>query len=148
MNKKLTYGERLKNFRDSKNLSQQDIADALTVSRETISIIENDHQEPSSKTKRLLKQKFHYDIANNVMQDEPASYGEKVLLSNFDLQKLMGDINERLIRIEAHVEVYESAIAGLQSRTKHDFMEKVGGLRTAVKEVSNRRFSELATKYG
>lgn len=66
--------------------------------------------------------------------------------TNVDLGKEIGAMSERLIRIEAHLEVYENAIAGLQSKTHTEFMRKVGALRSEVSEAVNRRFSELQMK--
>lgn len=71
----------------------------------------------------------------------------KVVLISSTQQDFMGNIEERLLRAEAHLEVYESAIAGLlansKTKDKAEFMEKVGALRTRVSEVVNRRKGEL-----
>jgi transcriptional regulator with XRE-family HTH domain len=60
-----------------------------------------------------------------------------------DAGKIIGEHEERLLRIEAGMEVYESAIAGLLSEKKTDFTKKVGELREAVRVAVNRRFDEL-----
>jgi predicted nuclease with TOPRIM domain len=58
-------------------------------------------------------------------------------------EAIIGSVQERLLRIEAHLEVYESAIAGLLSQDKKDFTKRVGELREAVQGAVSRRFSEL-----
>lgn len=55
-----------------------------------------------------------------------------------------GNIEERLLRIEAHLEVFENAIAGLLSDSKKaDFFKTVAELRETVQAVVNRRLGEL-----
>lgn len=142
------YAERFKTFRESKNLSQQEMADALNISRETVSVIENGHQEPSAKTKRALLEKFNYNISENIVEEDEAVYKRNIKITDKNLGKVIGIVFEKLIRIESHLEVYESAIAELQSDGKGDFMNKISGLRSAVKEVSDRRFSESEKIYG
>jgi len=66
--------ERFKYLRESKNLSQEEMAAVLGISRETISVIENGHQAPSAKTKRLLLEKFNYNISENIFEEEQAVY--------------------------------------------------------------------------
>lgn len=63
-----------------------------------------------------------------------------------ELHTLIGLHEERLLRIEAHLEVFENAIAGLQSENKSDFAKKVGELRREVQAAVNRRFDELKKK--
>lgn len=65
-----------------------------------------------------------------------------------EINKLFGEHEERLLRIEAHLEVYENAIAGLLSESKNDFLKKVGELREAVQAAVNRRFDKLSKKHG
>lgn len=64
------------------------------------------------------------------------------------LTNILRDIEERMIRAEAHLEVYESALAGLMAENKTDFTKKVGELRHEIKEAVNRRFDELNKKRG
>ena len=63
------------------------------------------------------------------------------------LNQLMGEHEERLLRIEAHLEVFQDAIAGLQAENKNDFVKKVGALRQEVQAAVNRRFDELQKKH-
>jgi len=51
-------------------------------------------------------------------------------------------MNERLLRIESHLEVYESAIAGVQAKDKNDVTSKVSELRRLVLEAVSRRLDE------
>lgn len=144
----IDYAERFKNFREKQNLSQQELADLLNISRETVSVIENGHQEPSSKTRRALKQKFNYDIVKNIVEEDEVIYKKTIKVTDKNLGSIIGDLYEKMIRIESHLEVYESAIAEMQSEIKGDFQKKISGLRSAVKEVSDRRFSEFEKIFG
>lgn len=57
------------------------------------------------------------------------------------------DLEGRLTSIEAHLEVYESAISGLLTKKKGgDFMETVALLRQKVSEAAKRRFEKLNGK--
>jgi hypothetical protein len=95
---------------------------------------------------------YRYGTGNMILTDDDIlnsvqKVGQRTIKTPAtDLSVLIGEMNERLIRIESHLEVYESAIAEMQSEKKGDFMKKVGALREAVKAVSDRRFSELHTK--
>lgn len=68
---------------------------------------------------------------------------EETFTKDKSLDQIIGEIQEQLLRIEAHLEVYEATIAGILSKNPEDFPDKLGGLRRAVKEVVNRRFDEL-----
>lgn len=72
-----------------------------------------------------------------------------------DSEIIVGETEERLLRIEAHLEVFENAIAGLitdskknEKGEKPDFFKIVSGLRETVQAVVNRRLGELKTKSG
>src|SRR5574341_1338374 len=53
-----------------------------------------------------------------------------------ELKNVIGSIEERLLHIEAHLEVFENAIAGLLSDSKkEDFFKTVDGLRATVQAV-------------
>lgn len=67
---------------------------------------------------------------------------------SIELGTIIGEHEERLLRLEAHLEVYENAIAGLLSESKNDFAKKVGELRAEVQLAVNRRFDELSKKRG
>lgn len=90
-------------------------------------------------TKKLLEK----DIPVKVEFDEKDDK-DKMIFST--IPEHFADIQERLIRAEAHLEVYESAIAELLSKAPGDFAKVVGELRKAVQEAVNRRFDELHRK--
>jgi hypothetical protein len=55
-------------------------------------------------------------------------------------------ITERLLRLEAHSEVYESICAELMAKAnKKSFSESLSELRGLVKEAVGRRFEKLST---
>jgi Mg2+ and Co2+ transporter CorA len=83
---------------------------------------------------------------NEVLQKQHKGKKDVKVLPEQEIGDVMGDVYERLIRLEAHIEVYESAIAGLLAENKTDFIEKVGVLRSRIQEVTERRFSELKSK--
>jgi transcriptional regulator with XRE-family HTH domain len=76
------------------------------------------------------------------------SHGSMVHENSVPYGKIVGEQEERLLRIEAHLAVFENAIAGLLSESKNDFVKKVGELRTEVQSEVNRRFDELNKKRG
>jgi hypothetical protein len=76
----------------------------------------------------------------------PKNMEEIGLLAN--PERLIGEQEERLLRIEACLEVYENAIAGLLAETKSDFPKKVGELRSEVQSAVSRRLDELRKKLG
>jgi transcriptional regulator with XRE-family HTH domain len=64
-----------------------------------------------------------------------------------DKDDSVGEIEERLLRIEAHLEVFENAIAGLLADSKkEDFFKTVAELRETVQGVAKRRLGELKQK--
>lgn len=65
-----------------------------------------------------------------------------------DMEKILRDYEERLLRTEAHLEVYESVIATLWSESKNDFTKKLGELRELVQAAAKRRLAELREKHG
>jgi transcriptional regulator with XRE-family HTH domain len=65
-----------------------------------------------------------------------------------ELPVIIGEHEERLLRIEAHLEVYENAIAGLLTESNRDFAKTIGDLRDQVRAAVNRRFDELRMKRG
>jgi transcriptional regulator with XRE-family HTH domain len=62
------------------------------------------------------------------------------------LEKILRSQDEKILRLEAYVEVYELTIAELLSASKSDFPKKVSELRERVQSVVNRRFDELSKK--
>jgi hypothetical protein len=73
-------------------------------------------------------------------------YPTSVVRKEDEIQTIIGSHEERLLRIEAHLEVFENAIAGLLAENKSDFAKKVGELRREVQGAVNRRFDELQKK--
>lgn len=49
------------------------------------------------------------------------------------------DIQSRLLRIEAHLEVFQISIAGLKSKKPEDFDQKFSELQTLISEAVRRR---------
>ena len=66
---------------------------------------------------------------------------EEVSVSK-ELTEILGEHEERLIRLEAHIEVYEKAIIDLQNNDG-DGVGKLITLRSQVKLAAARRFYEL-----
>jgi len=62
------------------------------------------------------------------------------------LEGILGNYQERLLRTEATLEVFESAIAELLSKNSGDFKKKMDELRELVNKAVNRRFDEFGRK--
>lgn len=54
------------------------------------------------------------------------------------------DIQSRLIRIEAHLEVFQISIAGLKSKKPEDFDQRFSELQKLISEAVMRRLSEAS----
>lgn len=86
--------------------------------------------------------KSFYEAFGKIIKEK--SKDEDVInLKPEKLEEILRSQVERLIRIEATLEVYESALAGLLSGTKNDFGKRVGELRREVQAAVNRRNDEL-----
>lgn len=55
----------------------------------------------------------------------------------------IGEIEERLIRVEAQNEVFQATLAGLLAKDPIDFANKQAELRRAIEDAVNRHFDEL-----
>lgn len=71
---------------------------------------------------------------------------EEIFKKDKPLDVEVGEIREHLLRIEAHLEVYEATLVGILSKNPEDYPGKLASLRKAVKEAVNRRFDELNKK--
>lgn len=63
-----------------------------------------------------------------------------------DLAELVAGHEERLLRIEAHLEVFKSTIAGLMTKDGQEFAEKFELLQGLVEKAVGRRFDEAQRK--
>ena len=137
--------EILKKARERKKLTQSDVAKKVGITIRQYHKYESG-QFPKYKSDSIQKidellgtKLFELIYEQNIPQDAEIS-GQLALI--------IRDQNEKIIRLEAYVEVYESAIAGLLSETKSDFTKIVGELREQVQAAVNRRFDELYKKSG
>ena len=58
----MSFGERLKNARDAKRLSQEELAEIMGVSRQTVSDWERDEKMPSGKRIALLSKELEVSL--------------------------------------------------------------------------------------
>lgn len=70
----MTLGEQIKQGRDNKNLSQEDLAGKLGVSRQAVSKWENDSAIPQGLNREMLSQVLELDILKNEI--EPTEHGK------------------------------------------------------------------------
>jgi len=133
-------GKIIKEARDRRGLTQEDIAKRLGISLRQYHKYENG-EFPKYKTEMIKS-------LDAILGTEIYAliYEQKVNSSKIDLEELLSKTQERLLRVEAYIEVYESALAGLMSESSEDFMKKVGELREQVIKAVNRRFDELERK--
>ena len=133
-------GKIIKEARDRRGLTQEDIAKRLGISLRQYHKYENG-EFPKYKTEMIKS-------LDAILGTEIYAliYEQKVNSSQIDLEELLSKTQERLLRVEAYIEVYESALAGLMSESSEDFMKKVGELREQVIKAVNRRFDELERK--
>ena len=64
----MTLGEQIKQARDTKNLSQEDLAGKLGVSRQAVSKWENDSAIPQGLNREMLSQVLELDILKNEIE--------------------------------------------------------------------------------
>lgn len=133
-------GKIIKEARDQRGLTQEDIAKRLGISLRQYHKYENG-EFPKYKTEMIKS--LDAILGTQIYE---LIYEQEVRSRNVDLEELLSKSEERILRLEACIEVYESAIAGLMSKSSEDFMKKVGELREQVKMAVNRRFDEPGRK--
>ena len=65
----MELGKQIKKYRMEQNLSQEELADKIYVSRQTISNWENDKNYPDIKSLMLLSEVFHISLDNLIKGD-------------------------------------------------------------------------------
>lgn len=128
-----TLEDYVKELQFKKKWTVEQVAKSIGYSR--VHLTKEMKKGDNADLKRLLLDK-HSDTLQNV--------SESIAVSG-ELNKIVGEMQERLLRAEAHIEVYESAIAGLQSDGK-DYSKRVSDLREQVRSAVNRRLDELRKK--
>ena len=66
----MTVGQKIQKLRKNANLSQEDLAEKLLVSRQTVSLWETDQTLPTIDNLRLLKEIFHVSIDELLCEEE------------------------------------------------------------------------------
>jgi transcriptional regulator with XRE-family HTH domain len=66
----MTVGQKIQKLRKNANLSQEDLAEKLLVSRQTVSLWETDQTLPTIDNLRLLKVIFHVSIDELLCEEE------------------------------------------------------------------------------
>lgn len=153
-----TIAEKIKKAREAKGFTQDAIATAMAIlMKESYSTRQYQRLEGGDfpKFKRevvkaldyVLNTNFHDIIyADKGNNSGDSTTGKTIHSFNLDAQNLLSEHEERLLRTEATLEVYESAIAGLMSEKPGEFKKRVGELRDEVSKAVNRRFDELSKK--
>ncbi len=137
----------IKKLREAKGLTLQKMADLTGIPKDRIARWEQRNSSPKTKDFLILQEFFGADDINTLKETDP-NYKKTIKVTNANIGEIVGELFEKIIRIESHLEVYEQAIADIKSTTKADFMKTIGVMRKEVAEVSNRRFSELQMQYG
>jgi hypothetical protein len=152
---KQALAERIKEIQKHFKINSRKFATEIGMDPSQLSKIEGETLGLSTKYALTINEKFGVNVNwiltgkgdKGVWMKLPY-HGSEVHEDAAPYGKIIGEQEERLLRIEAHLEVYENAIAGLLSESKNDFAKKVGELRDEVQSAVNRRFDELKKKRG
>lgn len=120
-------------------LDFKNIAEAIEWDSSSLSQVLNNSRNVPPEIIKRFQQKYNVKILADP---------EEVILTDFE---------ERLIRAEGHLEVYENVLAGLlieidhlihkkKERTPTEFTDTVASLRLKVQEAQKRRFEKLNGK--
>jgi len=153
---KQALAERIKEIQKHFKINSRKFASEIGMDTSQLSKIEGGSLGLSTKYALSINEKFGVNVNwiltgkgdKGIWNIVPHHGGSVVHEASVPYGKLIGEQEERLLRIEAHLEVYENAIAGLLSESKNDFAKKVGELRAEVQSAVNRRFDELKKKRG
>jgi transcriptional regulator with XRE-family HTH domain len=152
---KQALAERIKEVQKHFNLNSRKFAAEIGMDTSQLSKIESGNLGLSTSYATTINEQFGVNV-NWLLtgKGEKGSwnripyFGNEVREDRVPYGNLIGEQEERLLRIEAHLEVYENAIAGLLAESKNDFVKKVGELRAEVQSAVNRRFDELSKRRG
>jgi len=145
-----SLAKRIKEVQEYYNLNSRNFAIEIGMDPSQMSKIEKGRLGLSAKSAMAINERFGVNV-NWILTGK----GDKGIWNNIphesipitaEKNELLGETEERLLRIEAHLEVYENAIAGLLSESNKDFMEIVGKLRTEVQAAVKRRLDALKKK--
>lgn len=100
-----TFGNRLRDARRSKNLTQEDLAEAMKLSQAAISQFEKDQRVPTPSTIEKLAKCLGTDTASLAGQDDTE------FQSNILMRNLRGLSPETVRKINEIVETYKKAEA-------------------------------------
>jgi transcriptional regulator with XRE-family HTH domain len=141
----MLIGKRLKELRESKELSQEDLGKLVNLSQQTIGHYEVDRAEPKSETLNILADYFHVsvdyllgrsDIKRNPTRQEIAAFmtAKKTtgielgpsLLSQVEDEKKEMDFNTRISNLsDERQQTLERVLRSLETEEKIE-KEKVG----------------------
>jgi transcriptional regulator with XRE-family HTH domain len=88
----MEFNERLYNLRKQKGLSQEEVANQLNVSRQTISKWESADSTPDMEKLKLLSQLFEITLDELVLGKAPASTQE-----SFNTSELLNALEEKVL---------------------------------------------------
>lgn len=142
----MAFGAEIKRLREHANISVQKIAELIGVDPERWRKWEQKDMTPRKEDGDKIEAFFGMDLAELMELKSIKEFLNVPHERTEDLKVAIGATEERLIRIEAHLEVYESALAGLLSEKKADFSKKVGELREQVRAAVSRRLDESRKK--
>lgn len=142
----MAFGAEIKRLREHANISVQKIADLIKVDADRWRKWEQKDMTPRKGDADKIEAFFGMDLSEIMELQSIKKFLNAPIEKTGDLDAAIGTTEERLIRIEAHLEVYESALAGLMSEKKADFPKKVGELREQVRAAVNRRLAEQRKK--
>lgn len=128
----------------------EDVAEILGYNRTYFSTLIGKEGNITKGHIKELKLHFPFLLENQTNSDlDGVNRGNKLVRVKQikePLEDTIGRFTEQIINMRAHIEVFESAIAGLLCKDPDDkleFTKRVGELRKEIKKTANRLFDEL-----
>lgn len=132
-NNNVYYSQKLKQIRLSERLSQAEMAQKIGVSQQVYSAAE------SGKVKKIDYRIVTYLEKLVALQEKEG----KLINIEKALPDILGEHEERLIRLEGHTEVFGYAIAEIKAGEGEDIQPELERLRNRAVVVIRRRMDEL-----
>lgn len=134
-------GEFLKQYRLHFKKSQSDLASDLgigTAGKKRLEKWEQLKGSPKEEDAVIIKKFFGVKLLSELTED----YLQQIITEQVPHKTTRiesRDIQSRLLRIEANLEVFQIAIASLKAKRNEDFGQKFSELQTLIEEAVKRR---------
>lgn len=94
----------------------------------------------------MSRQNLNYHLRKEILEDDFKRLLAEKRSSIFHMENRMdeNDVQSRLLRIEANLEVFQISIAGLKSKKIEDFDQRFSELQTLIEAAVKRRIEKQA----